>query len=276
MVAVAAKTPQIAALALRVDVPIGVKAAQLVMLAAYVPPRTKIGRASQTSMLLLRSAGETNVEAFTSQAAVLIAYQTGVPDPARSRAWTFTLDGHTFYVLDLGQEGTFLYDTVTSQWCKFSTDGYGQWNFRNGCQWGNLVVGADLLTDEIWQQVPTQFLDEGWRDITHAVTGGVTTRSRTYISCDALRLAASIGLLDTLNGATMTLRFSDDQEATWSPPYTIDLIQDDFDGELAWRSLGSFMAPGRIFEITDIGGLIRIDGADAFLNGFDNDQQSQE
>jgi hypothetical protein len=276
MVAVAAKTAEIAVLALHQEQGIAAKTSQAVMLAAYLPPRTKIARVAQTSMLLARSAGASNVEVNTAQVAVLIAYQTGVPDPARSRAWTFTLDGHTFYVLDLGQEGTFLYDTITSQWCKFSTAGYGQWNFQNGCQWGNLVVGADILTNEVWQQVPTQFLDEGWRDIEHAVTGGLTTRSRTYISCDALRLAASIGLLDTINGATMTMRFSDDQEATWSDPFTIDLIHDDFDGELAWRSLGSFMAPGRIFEITDVGGLIRIDGADAFLNGFDNDQQSQE
>lgn len=276
MVAVAVKTTQQPNLLLREGADWPTVLSQLALLALYLPPQANLAYDSQVAEMVLRSAGETNVTAFNSQQAVLVLYQIGIPDPPRARCWSFTLDGHTFFVMDLAAEGTFLYDTVTSQWCRFRTYGIDQWNFQNGCQWGNIVVGADLLTDEVWQQVPTKTLDEGWRDIAHAVTGGLTSRSRTYISCDALRLAASIGLLDTLNGATMTLRFSDDQEATWSDPYTIDLIVDDFDGELAWRSLGSFMAPGRIFEITDLGGLIRIDGADAFLNGFDNDQQSQE
>ena len=56
---------------------------------------------------------------------------------------------------------------------------------------------------------------------------------------------------------------------------TIQLTEGAFDTEIAWRSLGSFMAPGRIFELSDSGGLIRIDGCDAMLNGFDNDTQNQ-
>jgi hypothetical protein len=46
-------------------------------------------------------------------------------------------------------------------------------------------------------------------------------------------------------------------------------------GEIAWRSLGAFASPGRIFELSDSGGLIRIDGADVYLDGFD-DQPREE
>lgn len=254
---------------------VAAKVTQVVLLIAAAPPESERAQVSQAAMLIASTA-EGKVEANVTQVVMLVAKLTGIADPARSRAWAFTLDGHEFYVLNLGAQGTFLWDTVTSQWCKFVTNGYGQWNFTNGCQWGNRVVGGDLLTDQVWELRPTALLDEGWRDINHVVTGGIATRSRVYVSCDNLRVAGSIGLLDELNGATMTLRYSDDQEATWSDPFTIQLTEDEFDGEIAWRSLGSFMAPGRIFELSDIGGLIRIDGADAFLNGFDNDQQSQE
>jgi hypothetical protein len=73
-----------------------------------------------------------------------------------------------------------------------------------------------------------------------------------------------------VNGATLTLRFSDDQGKTWSADYVVTLTQGDYKGEIAYRSLGSFMAPGRIFELSDIGGLIRIDGADLFADEFDD------
>lgn len=252
------------------------RTSQLVMLAAAVPPQAPIVRASQVVALMSRS-GAGNVTAQTSQVVELVAYKTGVPSINRSRAWTFTLDGHTFYVLALGEEGTYLYDQTTNEWCNFSTQGYEpQWNFANGTMWQEgRIIGADLLTADIWEMDPNATLDEGWRDIAHIVTGAIATRSRVFVGCDAVRVSASIGQQDEVNGAVMNLRYSDDQGQTWSDYFPVDLIADDFDGEIAYRSLGSFMAPGRIFELSDSGGLIRIDGADAFLNGFDDEKQNQ-
>lgn len=241
----------------------------------YAPPSSKLTRTSQLAGLTPYEIGKYTVPR-TSQLAALVVYSTAVPSQKRSRAWTFVLDGHTFYVLDLGPEGTFCYDQVTNQWCNFSTQGFApQWNFVNGAMWGNRIVGGDMLSDAVNELVPTAVLDEGWRDIEHVVTGGISTRSRTYVGCDAVRVSGSFGQLDEVYGSVMRLRYSDDQEETWSDYFDVDLILDDFDGEIAYRSLGSFMAPGRVFELSDSGGLIRIDGCDAFLNGFDNDQQNQ-
>jgi hypothetical protein len=250
------------------------RAAQVVALVSYAPPGTRQTQASQITALAAYKAEGRTVPA-TSQIAALVCYRTGIPDQARSLAWTFTLDGHCFYVLNLGPEGTFLYDVITKQWCKFDTQGYGQWNFINGCMWGIRTVGGDSITNQVWELVPTALLDEGWRDIAHAATGAISLRSRTFVGCDALRVSASFGDLDDVNGASISMRFSDDWGNTWSEVYTISLTEGDFSGEIVFRSLGSFMAPGRIFELTDSGGLIRIDGVDAFLNGFDNDQQNQ-
>lgn len=269
--ALAARTSQEAILAGVVGQS-AVRSSSLVMLSAYAPPATKIARVSQEVILALSSA-EGNVVVRNSQIVELIAYQTGVPTPKRSRAWTFVLDGHTFYVLDIGTEGTFLYDMVTDQWCNFSTQGFEpQWNFQNGTMWGTRIIGADLLTDDIWEMIPTGVVDEGWRDIAHIVTGGLPTRSRVYLPVNAVRVDASFGILDQVNGSVMRLRYSDDQEETWSDYFDVDLINDDFDGEVAYRSLGSFMAPGRIFELSDSGGLIRINALDAFIENFDDDQ----
>jgi hypothetical protein len=248
--------------------------AQFVELVMRGPTQSKFARASMSALLVSRKGVPVTVR--QAQLPMLIMYRTGVPAPKRARCWSFVLDGHTFYVLNLAEEGDFLFDTVTQQWCHWSTAGFDkQWNFQNGTMWGNRIVGADLLNDYVWEMDPSATLDNGFRDIEHIVTGGISTRSRTYIGCDSVRVSASFGLLDEVNGSVMNLRFSDDQEETWSDYFPVSLTEDDFDGEIAFRSLGSFMAPGRIFELSDTGGLIRIDGADAFLNGFDNDQQSQ-
>lgn len=271
--ALAARTSQLPLLALSVKQNINARASQLVLMALDVPQETKLARTSSAVETILRSAGATNVTTRTSQIALNVLYRASPPAVKRNRAWTYDLDGHSFYVLDLGEQGTFLYDQVTNQWCNFSTQGFEPaWNFVNGCMWGNRIVGADSISDAIWEMIPTAVVDEDWRDIAHIVTGGIQTRNRTFVGCDAVRVTASIGLLDQVNGSQMLLRYSDDSEATWSDYFVVDLIHDDFDGEIAFRSLGSFMAPGRIFELSDSGGLIRIDGADAFLNGFDAEQ----
>lgn len=270
MSAVSARTSQLPMLLTRAG-QARARSSQFVLLSADAPPFTKIARTTQEVMLAVRSA-EANLTTFNSQQVMLVAYKTGIPDPKRSRAWSFVLDGHTFYVLDLGEEGTFLFDDQTEQWTKFETAGYGQWNFQNGCMWGTRIVGGDLLTDQVWELVPSAVLDEEWRDIEHVVTGKLTTRSRVYLGCDAVRVAGSIGTIDQVNGATMSLRYSDDDGKTWSDYFTVDLTTDP-KAEIAFRSLGSFMAPGRVFELSDVGGLVRIDGADAFINGFDDDAQ---
>lgn len=198
-----------------------------------------------------------------------------IPASSRQRAWSFTLDGHKFYVLDLGSQGTLLYDTTTTSWCQFVTSGYLNWNFRNGTMWGQRIVGGDTDSPQIWEMSPSSMKDGGALDITHITTGALIKRTRTYSSLAGVRLAVSVGDLDdTGGGATVLLEFSDDQGNTWTAMDTLPLTENDFSAELAWTGLGSFAAPGRIFRITDVGGFVRIDGCDAELDDFDEDGNS--
>lgn len=268
--AVAGRASQTAALMVRAMQPPAVTS-QAAAFVVYAPPQAKLTRTSQAAALVPYSIEEATVPR-TSQLAALIVYNVTTPTESRTRAWTFTLDGHTFYVLDLGDEGTFCFDVITMQWCRFITDGYTGWNMRNGTQWQqDRIVAGDTLNGIVWELDPDAVLDDGWRDIDHTVTAIISLRTRIAVGCDALRVQASTGQLDDVNGTTMTLTFSDDQGKTWSRDYVIDLSEDAFSSEIAWRSLGSFAAPGRVFQITDVGGTIRIDGADVFLNGFDSD-----
>lgn len=196
----------------------------------------------------------------------------GVPAESRRRAWSFALDGHVFYVLDLGQQGTFLYDDSTNQWSKFITQGHNGWNLTNGTMWGTQrIVGGDFISSSIWEMQPAAGMDNDTVDIIHVVTGGLTKRSRVYSSLEAVRLNCAFGQLADTVDATVLLEFSDDQGQTFTAADILSLTQGDFTGEIAWRSLGSFAAPGRIFRITDVGAFLRIDGADGFVDNFDAD-----
>lgn len=238
----------------------------LTLLAAYKTAKIALARATQERLLV---AYVSEPQARVTQARMMVAYKTGVGGLVRSRAWTFVLDGHVFYVLNLSDEGTFAYDVATGQWSQFSTGGYGVWNMLRGLVWGAYVLGADAIAPKVWALAPDSALDEDWRPIQHAVTGGVPARSRRGVRQDNFRMVVSSGFVGE-NGAEMRLRFSDDNGRTWSPYLPFTLIAQDYSQEVQWLSLGALQSPGRVFEVTDTGGVIRIDDASAMFDGKDD------
>lgn len=240
-------------------------------MAVYAPPATKLVRVGQSFVLAPYKRGYEMVPRI-SQSFAEIVYRTGLPDARRSRCWWFTFDGHTMYVMDLGPEGTFVYDVTTKQWSQWYTEGFDrQWNMKAGTMWGALrIVAGDAVSGEVWVVDPNNPMDEGWRIMRHVVTGGIVLRGRVYVGMSQLRLVGSAGSITSDTGtAPISMRFSDDMGKTWVGPFTVEVTEGAFSEETSWRSLGSFMEPGRVIEISDEGGSIRIDALDGTLNGFD-------
>ncbi len=264
----------------------GAASSQAVMLVAFTPPGTRHVRTSQTviqaavaeqsvpatsSLVMLSAVAEKSVPA-TSSAAMLVAYRTGSVENLTQRAWSFTFDGHPFYALTLGEQGTFLYDTVTGKWSKWQTTGLNTWNMELGTGWGDDggVYAFDQANPVIWRLDPTSFLDDGFKVMTRRVSGALYTRNRVNIENYAVRLTASYGKVDVplTDPATLpvvTLRVSDDQGNTFFNAGSVELVPGQFSQELQWLSLGLITPPMRIFEITDTGAVARISGADAEL-----------
>lgn len=236
---------------------------QMFGLLAYGPPNSISVNDTQTFALIAYSAGEENVTAKVTQYPVLLAYYEGQPAVARQAAWTFIMDGHRFYVLPLGPEGDWAYDTTTHEWCKLQSLGFDGLNFTHGCMWGIRVMGGDSLYTYLLELDPTQSFDEGWREVQRKVTGGIATRSRAAIGVGNFTLTASVGD-DASIDMPISLAFSDDNGATWSQEFSIPLT-DTSTQTLIWSALGSFAAPGRVFRITDTAGPVRLDGADVVL-----------
>ena len=89
----------------------------------------------------------------------------------------------------------------------------------------------------------------------------------SYILSDPYYVLLYEGYVQTISPSvarpiSVSLEYSDDNGVTWSNPRYIDIIEDNFNQEIAWRSLGLIKAPGRIFRISDYGALKTIDGLD--------------
>lgn len=246
------------------------QAAQMVLLVAVAPPQTHETATSQLQLLVARSGGEANVAPRVSQAALLVAFGTGVPNDTRSDSWTFVLDGHRFWVVPLGPEGDWAYDTTTKQWCQLDTQGFPGLNFTHGVMWGLRIFGGDVLYPFLYELDPTQPDDEGWRPVQHVVTGALSTRSPNMIGVANFRITGSVGALSDIS-TDVNLTFSDDNGRSWVGPFVISLAQGETDKPLVWPALGSFAAPGRVFQIEDQGGMLSLYGADASLNNYDED-----
>lgn len=207
--------------------------------------------------------------ADTSLAGVTVAYTVGAPDVFTQRAFPMTFDGHPFYVLHLGQEGTFVFDMSTRQWSQFQTEGYDTWNFEASTVWNGFTVGGSLTDGSIWKIVPTGFLDEDWRAIERIVTGGFPMRARKSVTNFGLIVSGAVGDIEADSDSSIKLEISDDNGANFIDVGTIDLTTDTKQ-ELAWLSLGKITAPGRIYRITDTGALKRIDDAENQIEGEDD------
>jgi hypothetical protein len=226
-------------------------------------------RAPYATLQIVRSGvgGAAMRESFE---ALQIVWTTGSPDGTRQRAWTFDFDGHTFYVLDLGSSGALVYDLLTGQWSKFTTQGYGGWNFKNGFHWrdGRMVVGGADGEGRLLKLTPQSFLDEGWRPVLYEVRGIVQLDGIDFRRQYALRMVGSAGVLADSIAPTMFMQFSDDRAQTWSPVFEIALTPNTKQ-RIEFRSLGAFTAPGRIFRIYDEGGIKFIATVEAEIGGTD-------
>lgn len=181
------------------------------------------------------------------------------------KGWLFTVDGHVFYVLNFVLGRTLVYDFTTKQWHRWYTADRPFWNLFRGINWNGRVIGADAEDPRIWELDLYSELDEEEFLIQRAVSGFQAVDGLGSARQGSLRITARRGEMDA-SGATVQMRFSDDGGKTWSQFYSFDLQETNYSQRIEFRSLGRLRAPGRIWEIYDTGGLVRIDGADGDIS----------
>lgn len=255
------------------------KAHQLVAYALATFPSEQI-RTLQVPPYAL-AASQTSSGLFQAKTHQLSLYAWAAPRPRRRRmqAWTFSLDGHDFYVLNLADEWTLVLDIVTGQWSEWRSPDQVVWRARIGQNWlgigpdtvdrlfGTNVVVGDDTQGLLWILDPAQGYDDAvdaeddGTPFVRYVTGLVPMRMRETQSCAAVYLNLSLGA-PTVSGASIQLRTSDDGGSSFYDHGSVTITPSDFTQEVAWRGLGLIRAQGRIFELTDTGAAVRINSAE--------------
>lgn len=195
------------------------------------------------------------------------------------RAFPMTLDGHDFYCVRLGESATLLYDLTTQQWMDWTSEDRSTWRPQIGTNWlgigatqisagatSKVVLGDDTL-GVLWTLDPNVGYDQADREghvdvqFPRKVLGGVVQRTGTTQKVGAVYLSADVAS-PQFALAAITLRTSDDNGKSWHTHGTITVEAGNTDQEFQWRSLGLIKQPGRLFEISDNGATVRIDGLD--------------
>lgn len=175
----------------------------------------------------------------------------------KESAWAFTIDGHVFYVLNTVGPKSLVYDFASGHWYVWFTAGRPFWNMFRGVNWRGHVVAADAEGPQLWTVDPYSDLDEGVYPIERTVTGFLPLRGKGSVTVGTVQLGASVGV--AREPVDVSLRFSDDDGDSWSAWHPVTLEPDNFAQRVQYRSLGRIRPPGRIWELRDTGGLVRID-----------------
>ena len=200
-----------------------------------------------------------------SQIGLFVIARGSNTDPS-VRAWTFTLDGHNYYVLRLGTQETLVYDEHAGQWYTWSSGDLNIWNAYNGQNWhggeswaytygSNVLVGDDG-NGSIYFLNPTQDTDDS---PVYGSENPIPFRGYKKIPCFGVQIQGSIGEQTNTTITGVDLSVSDDRGTSYQDCGTISITPGDIDSRLYWRSLGAMKVPGRIFKVTDYGALKRVD-----------------
>lgn len=215
------------------------------------------------ALVAWEKSGEADVTR-TPQLNLLYAYNEGARENNKLRAWSFVLDGNTFYVLHLGMLGTYVCNvTQGAQWSKWETQGMDNWNADLGLMWANRIVASDNQNPTLWIIDPEAENDEDdAKPIVRVATVNIPARGRGGYSIGMFSINAAAGY-PSADGAELTLRFSDDNGVTWFELEPVVFEAGAFDQNLQFGSLGTFGQPGRIIEVSDTGGTMRLSDIDA-------------
>jgi len=226
---------------------------------------------SQSDILF---ASLTSTDVQVSQMDVVVVYRGRAQD-SLLRSWTFSLDGHDFYVLRLGDDVTFVYDVYSEQWVDWQSNGLAFWRANTGINWSggealaaiygsNVAVGDDffgvvwfLNSEQPYDDNPTE--NEAEQYFERITMGQIPIKGREIMPCYATWLTTDMGE-PAYVGAGVTLLTSDDGGKTFDDHGLVTVTGGVFTPEISWYSLGQIQAPGRLFKIVDDGAVARIDG----------------
>lgn len=172
-------------------------------------------------------------------------------------AWTFGIDGHSFYVLRIPGQGTFAYDASTQAWSEFSTQGKGVWLPWAGMQIAGVTYAGSSDDGRLWRVSGDAVNDDG------AAIECVVTATVPVLGKPPRNDSVSVGV-GASTDCDILLRWRDGQDDF--PAYYDPIeVRAPFDVGTIWR-LGQPDQPYRTLEISKIDPSVRIRIAGLMVN----------
>jgi hypothetical protein len=228
-------------------------------------------RAHQLPIAVVASAETSNTfhDLKSHQLGVYVLVR-GKIDRRDLRAWTFTQDDHDFWVLQLGDDGTLIYDKLSNQWAQWRSPGFTYWRGNDGVQWEGWNICCDTESGKLWIIDPEGRLDDETTPITSIITGGINTRMRKFVPNYMAELTVSEGQPPTgldEGDVSISLRYSDDQGLSYTSAGSVTGQGLNENITVRWYGLGIIPPNGRIYELTDTGYARRIDAFTVEVGG---------
>ncbi len=175
----------------------------------------------------------------------------GKEEPSALYAWGLAWQGHVFYCLTIGQQGTYVLDLTTGQWSQWQSYGVSKWLPGIGCTAadGFPVVG-DVDTGTLYRLDAEVFQDAG-QPLRSVLTGGVRiSADRARVASFRLDVVTGQRSAVTLDDPEAVLEVSRDAGNSWTSQGPAPLFEvGDHNRRVMWRMLGQFEHPGPLFKV---------------------------
>ncbi|MGL4975988.1 MAG: hypothetical protein ACRC56_11890 [Bosea sp. (in: a-proteobacteria)] len=171
-------------------------------------------------------------------------------------AWGFAWQGHVFYCLTVGDEGTFVLDLTSGLWSQWQSYGQSRWTPGLGTiGFDGLPLCGDVETGNIYRLNAERFSDDG-EPIRGLLTGGSAMRGQrlTHASVRLEVVTGSIFVTGTDPEPLAVLEYSKDGGNSWTSAGPVGLGRaGEHNKRVIWRRLGQFSPPGPLFrfELSD-------------------------
>ena len=160
-------------------------------------------------------------------------------DASYARAWTYTLEGHKFYVLE-ADRGTFLHDRATGAWHQRKSYDSDYWR----CNGAVDAYGQTLLTDRETGAIYTvsnDVYDEAGDPIIMEMVLPTLEYGRQRVSMYSFEVTTETGIGGVDDDPQIMLQFSDDGGHNWSAELWRGMgEQGERRNRSVWRKLGKF------------------------------------
>lgn len=160
------------------------------------------------------------------------------------------VDGHEYFVLNMGAKGSMAFDVTTGQWSEWASQGVQDFQGRYSTPLGDGRFLAGHANGKLFVLDPLKYTDNG-TPLVRRLTGLLSAPPRTRV--DTLILGCTVGQAATYpENPVVVMEFSDNLGKTWSDPETASLgHRGEFDTVPLWTRLGAINGhDGRLFSIS--------------------------